>query len=47
MCLPGALTDTLQKFTAQFISPQTNPQPLEDHHFPASDISSREKITNM
>lgn len=45
MWLPGALTDTLLRFTAQFILPQTNPRHLEDHHFPAFDKTSWGKIT--
>lgn len=47
MCLPGALTDTLLRFTAQFISVQTNPRPFEDHRSPAFDTTSWGKMTKM
>lgn len=40
MWLPGALTDMLVRFTAQFILAQTNPWHLQDHHFPAFDTTS-------
>lgn len=47
MWLPGALTDMLVRFTAQFILAQTNPWHLQDHHFPAFDTTSWGKIPDI